>query len=222
MTKIRVLLADDHTIVRKGLRSLLEAERGIEVVEEAQDGREAVAKVEQLLPDVVVMDISMPLLNGLEATRQIRELFPEVQVVILTVHTNEEYIYQILRAGASGYVVKRAAPNELMLAIQAAYRGETFLSPSVSRRVVEDYIQQAEAAMGEDSYDRLTSREREVLQLVAEGFTSRDIAGMLHISVKTVEAHRAHLMDKLDIHSTAELTQYAIHKGVIRSSFSGQ
>lgn len=222
MTRIRVLLADDHTIVRKGLRSLLEAERGIEVVEEAQDGREAVAKVEQLLPDVVVMDISMPLLNGLEATRQIRELFPEVQVVILTVHTNEEYIYQILRAGASGYVVKRAAPNELMLAIQAAYRGETFLSPSVSRRVVEDYIQQAEAAMGEDSYDRLTSREREVLQLVAEGFTSRDIAGMLHISVKTVEAHRAHLMDKLDIHSTAELTQYAIHKGVIRSSFSGQ
>jgi two-component system response regulator NreC len=222
MTRIRVLLADDHTIVRKGLRSLLEAEAGIEVVEEAQDGREAVAKVEQLLPDVVVMDISMPLLNGLEATRQIRELFPEVQVVILTVHTNEEYIYQILRAGASGYVVKRAAPNELMLAIHAAHRGETFLSPSVSRRVVEDYIQQAEAVMGEDSYDRLTSREREVLQLVAEGFTSRDIAGMLHISVKTVEAHRAHLMDKLDIHSTAELTQYAIHKGVIRSSFNGQ
>jgi DNA-binding NarL/FixJ family response regulator len=213
---IRVLLAEDHTIVRKGLRSLLDGEAGIEVIGEAKDGREAVEKVGQLLPDVVLMDIAMPGLNGLEATRRIKKRFPEVQVVILTVHANEEYIFQILRAGASGYVVKQAAPTELLSAIQAACRGESFLSPSVSRKVIEEYIRQAEATAEENSYDQLTDREREVLQLIAEGHSNREIAELLHISIKTVETHRAHLMDKLDLHSTAELTQYAIHKGVIR------
>ena len=215
MNKIRVLLAEDHTIVRKGLRSLLDGEAGVKVIGEAEDGREAVEKVGQLLPDVVLMDITMPSLNGLEATRQIKKRFPEVKVVILTMHANEEYIFQILRAGASGYLVKQAAPTELLSAIQAAYQGESFLSPSISRKVIEEYIQQAEATAEKDSYDQLTDREREVLQLIAEGHPNREIAELLHISVKTVETHRANLIDKLDIHSTAELTQYAIRKGVI-------
>jgi DNA-binding NarL/FixJ family response regulator len=212
---VRVLLAEDHTIVRKGLRSILDGEAGIEVIGEAKDGREAIEKAGQLHPDVVVMDITMPGLNGLEATRQIKKRFPEVQVVILTVHANEEYVFQILRAGASGYVVKQAAPGELISAIQAAYRGESFLSPSISRKVIEEYVRQAEATAEPDSYDQLTDREREVLQLIAEGHPNREIAGLLHISVKTVETHRARLMDKLDLHSTAELTQYALRRGMI-------
>jgi two-component system response regulator NreC len=215
---VRVLLAEDHTIVRKGLRSLLDGEAGIEVIGEAEDGREAVEKVGQLLPDVVLMDITMPGLNGLEATRQIKKRFPEVRVLILTMHANEEYILQILRARASGYVVKQAAPSELVSAIQAVYRGESFLSPSISRTVIEEYIRQAEATTEKDSYDQLTDREREVLQLVAEGCSNREIAELLQISLKTVETHRANLMNKLDIHSTAELTQYAIHKGVISTN----
>jgi DNA-binding NarL/FixJ family response regulator len=211
-----VLLAEDHTIVRKGLRALLDEEAGIEVIGEARDGREAVQMVDQLHPDVALMDISMPGLNGLEATRQIKARVPGVRVLVLTRHVNEEYVYQILRAKASGYVVKQAAPAELVLAIQAVHRGDTFLSPSISGKVVEEYIRRAEATVSsEDSYDRLTPREREVLQLIAEGHTSPEIAEMLHISVKTVGHHRTNLMNKLDIHSTAELTQYAVRKGVI-------
>jgi two-component system response regulator NreC len=214
MSKIRVLLAEDHTIVRKGLRFLLEGEAGIEVIGEAEDGREAVQKTQELLPDVVLMDLSMPELSGLEATRQIKKRFSEVKVLILTRHANEEYVFQILRAGASGYVVKKAAPTELVLAIQSVCRGDSFLSPAISRPVIEEYIRRAEA-IEESSYDRLTDREREVLQLVAEGHSSREIAELLHITERTVRAHRGHLMDKLDIHSTAELAQYAIRKGVI-------
>ena len=214
MSKIQVLLADDHPIVRKGLRALLEGEAGIEVIGEAEDGREAVQKTQELLPDVVLMDLSMPALSGLEATRQIKKRFPEVKVLVLTRHANEEYVFQILRAGASGYVVKKAAPTELMLAIKAVYQGDSFLSPAISRPVIEEYIRKAEA-MTEDRYDRLTDREREVLQLIAEGHSSREIAELLHISEKTVRSHRANLIDKLDIHSTAELTQYAMRKGVV-------
>jgi two-component system response regulator NreC len=215
VSEIRVLLAEDHTIVRKGLRSLLDAEATISIVGEAENGRQAVEQVEQLAPDVVVMDIGMPGLNGLEATRQIKKRFPDVQVLILTVHTGEEYVRQILRAGASGYLVKQAAPTDLVSAIQAAHRGDVFLSPSISRKVVEEYVVQASAAGELDSYDKLTDREREVLQLIAEGHSTRQIAEQLHVSVKTVETHRAHLMDKLELRSTAELTQYAIRKGVI-------
>jgi two-component system response regulator NreC len=215
MNKISVLLVDDHTIVRKGLRSLLDAEADIEVIGEAEDGREAVEQVGRLRPQVVVMDITMPGLNGLEATRQITERFPQVQVVVLTMHTAEEYIFQILRAGASGYVVKRAAPSELISAVRAAYRGESFLGPAVSKTVIEEYLRQAEALAGENSYETLTPREREVLQLLAEGHSNRRIAELLCLSVKTVQSHRANLMRKLDIHSIAELTQYAIRKGVI-------
>ncbi len=214
MSKIRVLLAEDHTIVREGLRSLLENEAGIEVIGEAEDGREAVQKTQELLPDVVLMDLSMPGLSGLEATRQIKQRFPEVKVLVLTRHANEEYVFQILRAGASGYVVKKAAPTELVLAIQAVYRGDSFLSPSISRQVVAEYMRQAEA-MAENSYDRLTDREREVLQLIAEGHSNREIAELLHISMKTVENHRASLMGKLNVRGTAELTRYAIRKRVI-------
>jgi DNA-binding NarL/FixJ family response regulator len=214
MSKIRVLLAEDHTIVRKGLRSILNGEADLEVIGEAEDGREAIRKVEQLFPDVVLMDITMPALNGLEATRQIKKRFPEVKVLILTMHSTEEYIFQILRAGASGYVLKQAAVTELVSAIHAVYGGDSFLSPSISRKVIEEYVRKAET-VAENNYDRLTDREREVLQLIAEGHSSPEIAELLHISVKTVRAHRAHLMDKLDMHSTAELTQYAIHKGVI-------
>ncbi|HUV73260.1 MAG TPA: response regulator transcription factor [Anaerolineae bacterium] len=215
MSKITVLLAEDHTIVRKGLRSLLESRADIKVVGEAENGREAIDRVEELRPDVVVMDIGMPGLNGLEATRRIKKRFGDVQVLILTVHTGEEYILQILRAGASGYLVKQAAPAELISAIQAVHRGEAFLSPSISKKVLEDYVQRAGATAQRDSFERLTDREREVLQLIAEAYSTREIAEQLHISIKTAETHRAHLMEKLSLHSTAELTRYAIRKGVV-------
>jgi len=214
MSKIRVLLADDHTIVRKGLCALLADEPGIEVLAEAEDGREAVRLAEELHPDVALMDLSMPGLGGLEATRQIKRRLPEVKVLVLTRHADEEYILQILRAGASGYVVKSAAPAELVSAIQAVSRGDSFLSPTISKTVIEEYVRQAEARV-DDSYEQLTGREREVLQLVAEGHSSREIAERLTLSEKTVRTHRANLMDKLALHSTAELAQYAIRKGLV-------
>ena len=217
MGKIRIFLAEDHTIVRKGIRTLLESEENIEVVGEAADGREVLKKIEGLNPDVVLMDISMPQLNGLEATRQLKKAMPDVKVLVLTVHLNEEYIYHALRAGASGYLVKHVDVTELITAVNAVYRGESYLSPSVSKKVIDEYIRKAEENMGEDSLDYLTSREREVLQLIAEGHTNKEIGDLLSISVKTVEAHRANLMGKLDLHSTAELTRYAIRKGVIAS-----
>ncbi|MBL7065875.1 MAG: response regulator transcription factor [Anaerolineae bacterium] len=211
---IRVLLAEDHTIVRKGVRALLADEPGIEVIGEAEDGREAVQMAQQLLPDVVLMDYSMPGLNGLEATRQIKRWVPEVKVLVLTMHADKEYVFQILSAGASGYVVKKAAPTELVAAIQAVYRGDSFLSPTISRTVIEEYVRQAKV-IAKDSYGQLTGREREVLQLIAEGHSSREIAKRLCITEKTVRTHRANLMDKLHLRSIAELTQYAIRRGMI-------
>jgi two-component system response regulator NreC len=216
MPTIRVLLAEDHTIVRKGLRSLLEGKDEIDVVGEARDGREALRKTEQLHPDVVLIDIAMPGLNGIEATRQIKRRFPEISVLVLTMHDHPEYVRQMLHAGASGYVVKQAAPTDLLAAIEAVHRGESYLSPSISKTVIQEYIHRSGMANGTDSYDELTPRQREVLQLIAEEHTTREIAVMLGISVKTVETHRANLMSKLDIHSTAGLTQYAIRKGVIQ------
>lgn len=215
MDKIRVLLAEDHTIVRKGLRSLLDAEADVEVVGEADNGRQAIEQVCELHPDVVLMDITMPELSGLEATRRIKTRYPQVQVLVLTMHANEQYVLEILRAGASGYLVKQSAVAEMMLAIRAVHRGDSFLSPAISRQVIDEYSRRAEAALGDTQYDRLTPREREVLQLVAEGHSNREIADMLCISIKTVEAHRSHLMDKLDLHNTAELTRYAIARGLI-------
>lgn len=212
MSKIRVLLAEDHTIVRKGLRSLLDGEADIEVVGEADNGQQAVERAQLLQPDIILMDITMPILNGLEATRQIRALRPQIKVLVLTVHSTPEYVFQILRAGASGYVIKQAAVSELIQAIRAVFGGGSFLSPSISRQVVDDYGRRA-AAM-EDKFDRLTAREREVLQMIAEGCTNRQIAHLMHVTVKTVEAHRASLMAKLGLHSIAELTKYAVRKGV--------
>lgn len=215
MKKIRVLLVEDHTIVCKSLRYLLEGKSEIEVVGEAKDGREAIEKVQQLLPDVVLMDIAMPVLNGLEATRQIKKQFSEVKVLILSMYNNEEYVFDALQAGASGYVIKQASPVELDLAMHAVYRGESFLSSSISKKVVKGYIQQGKVTGKNDKYNKLTTRERELLQLIAEDYSNREIAELLYISIKTVETHRAHLMEKLDKHSIVELTKYAIRKGVI-------
>jgi len=216
MDSIPVLLVEDHTIVRKGLRALLEAESDIQVVGEAEDGRQALELVQQLSPDVVLMDIGMPGLNGFEATRQIKHQFPRTKVVVLTMHTHHEYVYQVLQAGASGYVIKQAATEEVIAAIRAVHRGESFLSPSISTQVIEEYLRKASDTEMADPYERLTTREREVLQLVAEGHSTQDIAERLVISTKTVETHRAHLMEKLDIRTIAGLTQYAIRKGVIK------
>ena len=218
MGNIKVLLADDHTIVRKGLCSLLEGEADIEVIGEAENGREAIKLAEKLHPDIVVMDISMPGLNGLEATRQLKKHLPEIKILILTMHANEEYVFQTLQAGAEGYLVKKAAPSELVLAIREVHQDNFFLSPTISRTVIDEYIRRANKIIGEgDALIKLTARETEVLQLIAEGRKNREIAELLFISIKTVETHRAHIMDKLDIHSTAELTQYAISKGIISS-----
>jgi len=214
MRKIKVVVADDHTILRQGIKALLDNQEGIEVVGEAKDGREAIKTMEELLPDVILMDIAMPGLNGLEATRRIKKKFPKVKVVVLTMHANEEYIFQILNAGADGYLVKETAFQDLISAINAVHKGEAFMSPSISKKVMTDYIQRAQ---GEEKvgFDTLTTREREILQLVAEGNSNKKIAEALFISPKTVETHRAHIMDKLNIHDRAGLIKYAIRKGMI-------
>jgi two-component system response regulator NreC len=214
MTKIRILLADDHTIVRKGIRLLLDREPSFEVVGEADNGREAVDKTLDLQPDIVLLDHTMPLLNGLEALRQIKKALPGTRVIILTMHTNEEYIFQFLQAGAEGYLVKQTAPTDLVEAIRAVHAGQSFLSPAVSRAVIDEYVRQAAPAKV-NSLDKLTEREREVLQLLAEGYTAQEIASQLHISVKTVGVHRMNLMQKLEISNTAELIKFALRKGII-------
>jgi two-component system response regulator NreC len=214
MQKIRVLIADDHTMFREGIRSLLEA-GGIEVIAEATHGREAVQKANELEPDLVLMDIGMPIMDGIEATRQIKKENPEVQVLALTMHDNEEYLFQILKAGGSGYVVKKAAVSELILAIQAAYDGKCYLTPSVSRALVEDYLRRVKDEGVEPSYGSLTNREREILKLIAEGYTNQEIADLLFLSIKTIQTHRAHLMEKLGFHDRTELVKYALRKGLI-------
>lgn len=217
MNKIRVILAEDHTIVRQGLRALLEQSDDIEVIAEAEDGREAVNKTEQLKPDIVLMDISMPILNGIEATRQIKKKFPDIKVLILTMHTTEEYISQILHAGASGYLVKKSAHHELLSAIKAIQKGSSYLSPLVSKKVIDEYLQKTQDDIKQDRYEKLTTREREVLQLIAEGKANKEIAELLFLSVKTVETHKAHLMEKLNLHTTTDLIKYAIQKGIINT-----
>jgi two-component system response regulator NreC len=213
--KIRVVLADDHRMMREGIRALLERQKDIEVVGEAADGREAVRLATQLSPDLVVMDVSMPLLNGIEATRQIRRDCPKVSILILTVHESEEYVAQLLAAGADGYIIKRAAGDELISAIRAVNQGEAFLYPSVARVVIEDYVRRLKEGEGLGVQDVLTDREREVLQLIAEGYTNREIADLLHVSIKTVQNHRSKIMNKLDLHDRGELIKYAIQQGII-------
>jgi len=213
--KITVLLADDHRILREGIRSLLEKEPDIEVVAEASEGGEAVAKAQQLSPDLVLMDITMPGMNGLEATRQIKALKPGVKVLILTMHEGNQYISEFLRSGASGYVLKDTAAQELVGAIRAVNQGDAFLYPSIARMLLEEYIQKVQSGEERGSYDGLTDREREVLRMVAEGKTNKEIADDLSLSVRTVQAHRANLMGKLHMHDRTELVRYAIRKGLI-------
>ena len=214
MNNISVLVAEDHTIVRQGLRSILEKEFSIDVSGEASDGKEVVDKVGRLNPDIVLMDINMPLLNGIDATRQIKKEFPEVRIIMLSMHSSEEYIFQSFKAGASGYLVKQTADTELISAIQMVHQGNYFLNSSISRTLVQDYLQKNDLVKSQDSLEKLTDREREILQLIAEGCSNRKIAEHLYISVKTVETHKSNLMEKLDIHNIAELTKYALRKGI--------
>ncbi len=214
MNRIRVLLADDHTILRDGIRALLVDQADIEVIGEAEDGLSTVKMVGKLKPDVVIMDIAMPLLNGLEATRQIQRDYPQVKVLILTMHENEEYIRQVLAAGALGYVLKDAAAHDLLGAIRAVHRGEAVLSPAITRLVIEDYLRWGDIRPA-DTSNGLTPREREILQLIAEGYTNKEIAEILSLSVKTIQSHRSNLMSKLDLHDRGELIKYAIQKKII-------
>lgn len=222
---IRILIADDHDILRDGLRALLEMASDMEVVGEAQTGREAVAEAERLRPDIILMDISMPQLDGVEACQRIRQQSPSTQILFLTMHEAEEYFFRALRAGAAGYVIKRTAAVDLLAAVRAVARGESFLSPSIARALVEDYARQqsrspqltSAKAAGEngDAYESLTSREREVLQLVGEGHTNQDIATMLHLSIKTVQSHRAAVMEKLGLRDVTHLVRYAVRRGIV-------
>lgn len=213
--KIRVLLADDHTILRAGLRMMLNAQPDIEVVGEASDGRQALAEALRLQPDVVLMDITMPEMNGIEATRQIKRALESTRVLILTMHENEEYLFQVLRAGASGYILKEAADTELISAIRVVYSGRFYMSPSAQTMMVGDYLLRVRSGEERDSYSALTEREREILKLVAEGLTNNQIAERLYISPKTVDTHRTHIMDKLNLHSRAELVKYAMRRGLL-------
>jgi DNA-binding NarL/FixJ family response regulator len=214
MLAIRVLLADDHAVVREGLRLLIETHRDISVVGEAADGREAVSLAKQLQPDVVVMDITMPDLNGIVATRQIRNCCPSTQVVILSMHASTEHISQALRAGAKGYLLKEAAGKEVVQAIRAAHLGNRYLSRHITERVIEDYVRRSGSVPEVSPLERLSSREREILQLVVEGKANPEIASLLCLSVKTVETYRSRFMEKLEIKDLPSLVKFAIHHGL--------
>jgi DNA-binding NarL/FixJ family response regulator len=215
MQKIRVLVADDHTIVRDGICALLALVADVEVVGEAANGREALKKVKELAPDVVLMDIAMPIMGGLEATRRICREFPGTKVLALTQYDDKEYVFPLIEAGACSFISKTAASSELIWGIRAVCRGESFLSPSVARLLVEEYQQGAHLQDIRDPYEQLTDRERDVLKLMAEGHTTQEIADMLVISPKTVEGHKTNLMSKLGIHNRTDLIKYALRKGII-------
>ena len=215
VAKVRILLGDDHTLVRQGLRKILEQTPDWEVVGEVSDGRDAVRQVATLEPDVAVLDIAMPLLNGIEATRQIVHHNPATQVLILSMHSAEAYIIQAVKAGARGYVLKDSADVELIRAVAAVAAGKSFFSPSVARIMLDDYVRQLADKGVTDRFESLSEREREILQLIAEGHSNKEIAALLSISPATVETHRAHILQKLDVHNTAELVLYAVRRGVI-------
>ncbi len=218
MDKIRVLIVDDHTIVREGVRLLLEAQPDIEVVGEAADGQEAVELMRQLKPDLVLMDIQMPKLNGMDATRAIKQEFPQAHILALTMYESDDYFFQVLNAGASGYVLKKAASGDLIAAIRAVHQGDVFLYPSVARRLVSDYLARVKSGEEKSSYDGLTERERQVLKLIAEGHTNQAIATKLVISPSTVQTHRTRIMQRLNLHGRAELISYARRKGLLDSA----
>ena len=215
MGKITVFLADDHTLVREGIKRLINSNEDMEVIAEADNGRDAVRIAVKTNPAVALVDITMPGLNGLETTKRLRKECPSTQVLILTIHTDEEYVFQALKAGAVGYVVKHAPAEDLYAAIRAAAKGESFLSPSISRVVIDDYRKRIKDGEVDYEWENLTPREREILQLIAEGNTNKNVARLLNISVKTVETHRARIMQKLDIHDVTGLTKYAIRKKLV-------
>jgi two-component system response regulator NreC len=211
--KIRILLADDHAVLRAGLRALLNAEPDMEVVGEAANGREAVDRAEELRPDVIVMDLSMPLMGGIDATKQIREKGLLARVLVLTVHAEQQYLLPVLQSGGAGYVLKQAADTELIQAIRTVHRGDAFLYPTAASMLLDDYRRRVSAT--EDQFDGLSEREREVLKFTAEGFSSQEIADRLVISAKTVDTYRQRIMDKLNIHHRSELIRYALRKGLL-------
>lgn len=212
---IRIVLVDDHEIVRAGLRMLLSSHPDIEIIGEAENGQQALQLVQKDPPDIVIMDITMPGPSGLEVTRQIKQQSPNTAVLALTIHEGEQYFFEMLNAGASGYVPKRAAPTDLVNAIRAVYSGEVYLHPSVAKALVNDYIQRVQMGWERASYDGLTDREQQVLKMIAEGMMNKEIAEKLSISVRTVERHRENIMAKLNLHTRAELVRYAVDKGLI-------
>ncbi len=216
MGKIRVLIADDHVLVREGLRTLIEAQPDIEVVAEATNGEEAVRLAEEAIPDIILMDITMPGTNGLEATRRIKRDQPEIKILVLTMHESDEYFFKILEAGASGYFIKGGSSNELISAIRTVCRGEAFIYPTMANKLLSDYMKRVQTGQDEERYDGLTKRQREILKLIAEGHTNQEIADLLVLSVATVQTHRAHIMSKLEFRSRTELIKYAIRHGFIR------
>jgi two-component system response regulator NreC len=215
MRKIRIVLADDHKLMRSGLRVLLEQQQDFAVVGEASDGREAVTLVSSQKPDVLVMDIGMPNLNGIEAAAQITQNHPEISVVMLSMHSDESYVLRALKAGAKGYLLKDSAETDLIRAVHSVAEGKSFFSPAVSKVLLNDYVRKLKRSGTEDPYDLLTPREREVLQLVAEGKSNKDVAQLLNLSVYTVETHRSNIMEKLNLHGVPELILYAVRKGII-------
>ena len=221
MGPIRILIADDHAIIRRGLRTLLEHEPGLEVVAEASDGREAIALARRERPHVVILDIAMPNLNGIEAGRQIAGILPDTHIVILTVQADEAYLLSALKAGARGYVLKSSAESEVVDAVRAVTQGKAFFSPKVSRILADDYMRYLQREQTTDAYELLTNREREILQLLAEGASNKDIAGALDLSPTTVICHRQHIFQKLNLHSLADLILYAVRKGIISPQGSG-
>jgi two-component system response regulator NreC len=215
MRKIRILLADDHTVMRSGLRALLERQSDFQVIGEAADGHQAVELAEKLSPDVAVVDVAMPRLNGLDATQQITSKYPAIAVVVLSMHSDEGYIIRALKAGARGYLLKDSAEADLISAIRAVHEGKAFFSPVISKMLAEDFVRQIRERGVSDSYELLTMREREVLQLLAEGKSNKETAAVLNLSPYTIETHRANILEKLRLHSTPELILYAVRKGVI-------
>ena len=213
--KAKIVIAEDHTILREGLRALLSASPDLEIVGEAGDGREVIQCVENFTPDLVLMDLSMPRMTGLEAIKEIKKFSPAIKIVVLTVHKIEEYIIETLKAGADGYVLKDATKSELMMAVENVLKGKRYLSPDVSDKVIEGYLEGHKTLKTESTWASLTRREKEILKLIAEGYKNREAADLLGISLKTVEKHRSNLMKKLDLHNTAALTTFAMEKGLI-------